>query len=99
MNEEKLIQASNDDLILINLVEDSVRNTVAHAIKEIDMCRCNKCQLGACAIALNALPTKYITTTKGALLAEIGMIKSTLLFEVVVQASKALKIIKERPLH
>ncbi len=99
MNTEKLTQSDKDEFILVNIVEDLVRTTVLHAMKEIDMCTCKKCQLNACAIALNSLPSKYVTTTKGTLLAEIGFMNSTFQFEVVVQVAKALKIVKECPLH
>jgi competence protein ComFB len=99
MNEEALTQSSKDEFILINIVEDLVKSTVDHAMKEIDMCQCKKCHLNACAIALNSLPTKYVTTTKGTLLAEIGFMNTAFQFEVIVQVSKALKIVKEHPLH
>jgi len=99
MDADKLTQSTKDDFILVNIVEDLVMSTVQHAMKEIDMCNCKKCQLNACAIALNSLPPKYVTTTKGTLLAEIGLMNSAFQFEVIVQVSKALKIVKERPLH
>lgn len=99
MNKDKLTQSSSEDFILINIVEDLVMTTVQHAMKEIEMCSCHKCQLNACAIALNALPPRYVTTTKGTLLAEIGFMKSSFQFEVMVEVSKALKLVKEKPRH
>lgn len=99
MNEEKKSQEINEEPVLINIVEELVMNNVLHAMKEIDMCNCKKCQLNACAIALNALPPKYVTTTRGTLLAEIGVMNPTFLFDVVVQVTKALKMVKERPSH
>ena len=99
VNLENLTQSSEDDFILVNIVEELVKINVRNSMKEIDMCNCNKCQLNACAIALNSLPPKYVTTTKGALLAEIGLMNPTFLFDVLVEVSKALKIVKEHPLH
>ena len=96
---EKLTQTSTDDFKLVNIVENAVMITVQHAMKEIDMCSCHKCQLNACAIALNSLPSKYVTTSRGTLLAEIGVMNSSFQFEIVLQVSKALKIVKECPLH
>ena len=99
MSIENPTQSAKDELILVNILEDLVITSVQHAMKEIDMCNCKKCQLNACAIALNALTPKYVTTTRGTLLAEIGLMNSSFQFDVIVQVSKALKIIKERPSH
>ena len=99
MNIESPNQSAKDDFILVNILEDLVITSVEHAIKEIDMCNCKKCQLNACAIALNALTPKYVTTTRGTLLAEIGLMNSSFQFDVIVQVSKALKIVKEHPFH
>lgn len=99
MNNDNPTQSSPEDFILVNIVEDLVMTTVQHAMKDIDMCRCHKCQLNASAIALNALPSRYVTTTKGSLLAEIGFMNSAFQFEVIVEVSKALKMVKEHPRH
>ena len=98
MNPERLTQ-SEDKLILVNIVEELVRAKVSSTIQFIDMCRCEKCQLNACAIALNELPPKYVTTTKGALFAQLGVSGFEDQTAIEVEVMKALKIVKECPMH
>jgi competence protein ComFB len=99
VNTEKIAQTSEADLILVNITEELAINCVRHAINEIDMCNCKKCQLYACALALNSLPPRYIMTSKSELLADIGVIDTSSHMEVIVSVSKALKTIRECPLH
>lgn len=98
MNIEKLNQSEND-LILVNIIEEMVRDKVRHTINKIDMCKCKICQLNACAIALNALPAKYVTATKGALLAQLAVSNLDSQIDIEVEVVKALKTVKENPLH
>lgn len=98
MNAEGITKSS-EDFVLINIVEEVVRGKVREAMRETDMCRCNKCELNACAIALNNLKPKYVTTYKGQLLAKIGLMNPDYLMEVSIEVAKALRIVIQRPLH
>lgn len=98
MNDEKLTQAE-DNLILVNIFEELVKNKVRTIIESIDMCKCEKCQLNACAIALNSLPPKYVTTTKGTLLSQISVSDLNNQTTIEVEVLKALKIVRNCPLH
>ena len=98
MNTEKLTK-SDDSLVLVNIYEELVKNKVSSIIHTIDMCRCKKCQLNACAIALNTLPAKYVTTTRGSLLAQLAVSSMECQTDVEVAVLKALKTVKECPLH
>lgn len=99
MNSERLTQSDHEAFVLVNIIEEVVRAKVREAIKETDICKCVKCELNVCAIALNALPPKYVTTKKGHLLARIGLMNTEFQMDITIQVSKALKIVKERPLH
>jgi len=98
MNFEKFTQ-SDDSLILVNIVEELVRAKVDSAIKTIDMCGCDRCRLNACAIALNSLPARYVTTTKGTLLALLAANNLEYQTAVQVEVIKALNVVKECPMH
>lgn len=95
---KKLTQSENT-LILVNIVEELVRAKVGRAINTIDMCQCKRCQLDACAIALNVLPSKYVTTTKGALLAQFSISDLEFQTAIDVEVLKALKVVRESPMH
>jgi len=98
MNFEKFTK-DEDSLILVNVLEELVREKVDSSVKSLDMCQCEKCRLNACAIALNALPAKYVTTTKGALMALLAASNLEYQTSVQVEVIKALNVVKENPMH
>lgn len=99
MLKEKLTQNAQDEFILANIVEKMTRRKVDELISGIDMCSCEKCRLNACAIALNSLPPHYVTTTKGALLAEIDSLEAGYRTNITIEVTKALMIVSRQPLH
>lgn len=98
MNSEKITQ-TDDSMILVNIVEELVKSKVDSAVKALDMCSCERSRLNACAIALNNLPAKYVTTTKGTLLALLAASNLEYQTSVQVQVIKALNVVKECPMH
>ncbi len=99
MLEEQLTKNVQDEFILVNIVEKMTREKIDELIEGIDMCKCEKCRLNACAIALNALPPHYVTTTRGAQLAEIPTIDVNYQANITVEVTKALMTVKMQPLH
>lgn len=98
MNIEKITR-DDESMVLVNVLEELVREKVDSAIKSLDMCSCEKCRLNACVIALNALPAKYVTTTKGALMALLAASNLEYQTSVQVEVIKALNVVKENPMH
>jgi competence protein ComFB len=96
---EKLTKNDTGELVLVNIVEDMVKRKVNELIKDADMCDCMRCRLNACAIALNNLPSHYVTTEKGALLGELDDVEINYQTNLMVETMKALLIVKENPLH
>lgn len=88
-----------DKLIFENTVEEAVRHAVKKTIKELGACSCETCYLDACAIALNSLEPKYVTTKKGALISGIMTTKLSNQTAVVVEATKAVKQVMANPHH
>jgi Late competence development protein ComFB. len=63
------------------------------------MCACEICKLNACAIALNNLTPRYVTTTKGKLMAKMPAEIMTYQTQILVEVTKALMTVKAHPLH
>ena len=63
------------------------------------MCTCEICKLNACAIALNNLTPRYVTTTRGKLLAKVPAEKINYQTQILVEVTKALMAVKVHPLH
>jgi competence protein ComFB len=81
----------------ININEEFVKQNVLKVMQELGACQCDDCFADACAIALNALPPKYVTTTKGALLTEITTTDVRHHADIVVEATKAvMKVMQNR---
>lgn len=99
MNAEELTKGDQDELLLINIVEELVKDKIKEVKKTFDMCNCRICFLNACAIALNDLPPQYVTTQKGALLAELKATNTDFQSKVTVAVIKALMTVKEHPMH
>jgi competence protein ComFB len=99
MDDSKNSTADSSELHLFNILEEVVKERIDKLIESIDMCRCGRCRYDACAIALNSLAPKYVTTNKGALLTQVGYINLDHRTEIDVQVLKALKIVKDKPRH
>lgn len=83
----------------ININEEFVRESVSGIMKDIGTCQCDMCFADACAIALNELRPKYVTTKKGALLTEITSTAVTNHADIVVEATKAVMKVMKKPRH
>ena len=99
MLNEDYTKDEQKQLILTNIIEEMVKQTVNSIIPTMDMCTCEICRLNACAIALNALPAHYVTTTKGSLMARISIERKDYQIQVLVETTKALMMVKKHPLH
>ena len=84
---------------LNNIMEEYVKGEVRTAMKEIDMCQCDKCFNDVCAIVLNQVPPMYVTTPKGELLAKIGTMKRPQEIDMTLKVALACKMVNQRPLH
>lgn len=85
---------------LVNIVEELVKTSTRDHMNNIDMCQCEKCYLDACALALNKLPSHYVTTNRGSLLAMIPQrhqVEERVHYDVEVL--KALLFVKNNPRH
>ena len=99
MLNEDLTKDAQGELILTNIIEEMVKQTVDSILPTMDMCNCEICKLNACALALNALPPHYVTSTKGGILARVSMELRVYQIQVLVETTKALMMVKKHPLH
>ncbi|NLT15198.1 MAG: late competence development ComFB family protein [Clostridiales bacterium] len=88
-----------DKLEPININEEFVKQCVRKTISDLGGCDCDICFANACALALNELHPKYVTSQKGALLTEITSTKVTNHADITVEATKAVMKVMKNPLH
>ncbi|MGI5935448.1 MAG: late competence development ComFB family protein [Oscillospiraceae bacterium] len=90
---------SGDNLLLVNIMEEFVKEQVRETIHNLGCCDCDICFLNACAIALNALEPKYVTTTKGAMLSQITEMELGNQTNILVECTKAVMKVMKNPYH
>ena len=99
MNIEYMNRNDEDGIILINIVEELVTDRIKELSDKFQMCQCEQCMLNACAIALNALPPKYVSSTMGALLSQLEASKVENQTSIDVAIIKSLQKVKKNPMH
>jgi competence protein ComFB len=87
------------ELIPVNINEEFVMQNVKKIMKELGACECEVCFANACAIALNELHPKYVTSRKGALLTEITATSVGNQADIIVEATKAVMKVMKNPRH
>ena len=97
MNHHQDINCSQ--IKLVNIVEPIVKSMVKEVMAENGTCDCEVCYLNACAIALNAIEPKYVTTTKGALLEEVSTVEPINYTSILVEVTKAVMQVAKNPHH
>lgn len=90
---------SGNDQILVNVIEEFVKLQAKQTIDALGGCKCNTCYLNTCALALNELDSKYVTTTKGELISQITAMEIKNQAEIVVSVTKAAMKVIKNPHH
>ena len=88
-----------DELEPININEEYVKATVKKTMKDLGACGCEICFADACALALNELRPKYVTTRRGALLTGINKTRVADQADIMVEATKAVMKVMKNPRH
>lgn len=99
MSQEQIDSEQESEVILVNIVEELVKEKITELMKTFPMCKCKKCYFNACAIALNSLKPQYVTTTKGALLAQLNSFDKAYEIQIMVECTRAMMMVKESPRH
>lgn len=89
----------NKSNMLMNCLEDLVRIRVKELMEESDICQCEKCRRDVCAIVLNSLDPRYVTTEKGLLFSLLSATDTQYKTDLTVSIVQAIKIVKEAPQH
>ena len=96
---ESSLGIDDEQVILVNIVEEIVKLKVKESLKALDACECETCYMNACALALNALKPKYVTTMKGAMHSEIAEMELANTVNIMVAVTNAVNQVKENPHH
>ena len=85
--------------ILHNSLEEMVIEKTRAIVSKMDMCQCEKCFNDVCALVLNQLSPKYVTTQKGTLMAKLPSLSHKKDLELAIMITKCAKMVGEKPMH
>jgi len=84
---------------VVNVTEIIAVAKVAEVVSMMDSCSCPKCVDDVLAIALNTLPTRYVTTDMGKQFIQLNSYRKQFETDVVAALIKACQIVNESPRH
>ncbi len=83
----------------VNLMEELVEVTLNTMVKDLEVCDCETCKGDIIALALNKLPAKYCSSSKGLLYLKLDTFKTQYRADVVRAITEAADIVKQYPRH
>lgn len=84
---------------VINVVEIIANEKVVDVMGRMEMCTCDRCISDVLAIALNSLPTMYVTSDAGKQYIQLNTYKKQFETDVSFALMKACLVVKESPKH
>ncbi len=87
----------NDDLV--NIAEILAREKLALVMERMKVCTCRTCVNDVLALALNSLPTKYVTTDAGKQYFQLDIYKKQYETDILAALTKACVRVKASPRH
>ncbi|AAM24495.1 MAG: Late competence development protein ComFB [Caldanaerobacter subterraneus] len=84
---------------LKNYMEDAVEQMMDRVLKDIDVCKCERCRMDIKALALNNLPPKYVVTEEGELYVKTNELVRQFEVDIIKAITMAAMKVKENPRH
>jgi len=91
------ILEQNDNLV--NIADVLAREKLALVMKRMKVCTCKICVNDVLALALNSLPTKYVTTDAGKQYFQLDIYKKQYETDILAALTKACVRVKAAPRH
>ena len=90
------LPATKKNLVLVNLVEQLVADRLDSVFEKFNCCRCDKCRQDVAAMALNALPARYVVAQPEELPA---LLEEAPTKDIAGALVKAILYVKNHPKH
>ena len=84
---------------LVNIAEILAREKLALVMERMKVCKCRTCMNDVLALALNSLPTKYVTTDAGKQYFQRDVYKKQYETDILAALTKACVRVKAAPRH
>jgi competence protein ComFB len=94
---DSVIPEQSDDLV--NIAEILAREKLGLVMERMKVCTCKTCVNDVLALALNSLPTKYVTTDSGKQYFQLDIYKKQYETDILAALTKACVRVKASPRH
>lgn len=86
-------------MALVNMMEKFVEERLSEMLAKEDCCKCERCVEDMKAIALNKLPSKYVSSHNGELFSKLDSTIRQNSADITVAVSAAIECVSARPSH
>ncbi|MCL1805100.1 MAG: late competence development ComFB family protein [Clostridiales bacterium] len=97
--EQNVLAEETGKMSLHNSMEEIVFEKTKSIISKMNMCQCEKCFWDVCSLVLNQLPPKYVTSTKGKLMAKLPSMSHKKDADLTILITQCAKMVQEKPMH
>ena len=84
---------------MVNLYEDIVRRRAVDIIQQLGACGCDECLDDVCALTLNRLPSKYVSTRGGEVFSQFAISTTQGEAELTTALILAVQRVSDYPRH
>ena len=82
-----------------NILEDLITYKLDDLIDSTGVCKCDRCRNDIIAIALNKLPSRYVSSAGGDIMARIQSMDDQMQANITTTILKAIDVVKTKPHH
>ena len=86
-------------MALVNMMESFVDEALEKMLASESCCKCARCKEDMKAIALNALPAKYVSTQNGVLFSKLNSTIRQNSVDISIAVANAIGWVSSRPSH
>ncbi len=82
-----------------NILEDLITYKLDELIDATGVCKCDRCRTDIIAISLNKLPSRYVSSPGGDIMARIQSMDDQMQANITSTILKAIEVVKKKPHH
>lgn len=97
--EEQQTEDTEDDFVIVNVMERLVRQRAPEYIKQFHICGCRRCLADVTALSLTGLPAKYVVINRNAISPLMNFYTMKYAGRVTVEVTKACIAVQAEPHH
>lgn len=86
-------------MALINIMESIISEKLSEMLANEDCCKCERCIEDMTALALNKLPSRYVSTRNGELFSKLNSKVRQNSVDINIAVAEAIECVSKKPSH